>query len=172
MRAKFEVMRSAYYYYLCFGGALEHGQRVYASAHALGPFCGFFPEDLPDREWWHGPLLPLLFVFWCVLLAYGCARSCAYLCAGKKQWKDGVDVIPPKMSFIRACRGGSYANNLLKSVFFLFTIVLPLSLISVVRFIYICLLFTVVCVRSPFSCFCVGVCLPLIYLSFYSQNSS
>lgn len=43
---------------------------------------------------------------------------------------------------IRACRGGSYANNLFfKLFFYLFTIVLLLSLILVVRFISICLLF-------------------------------
>lgn len=107
------------------------------------------------------------FVYWCV-----CAFVCAYICVCvlEKQWAS-TRIRPRKSFFIRACRGGSYANNLKILLYLLLFFFTSKSNISSAFHMFVYFL-SVVFVRSPFGCFCVGVCLPLIYLSFYSQNSS
>lgn len=67
-------------------------------AGALGTFCGF-PRMVAR---------PSLFVLWCVCVF---VRVRVHICV-LENCKMGDDAIPPKKSFVRACRGGSYANNL------------------------------------------------------------
>lgn len=98
---------------------------------ALGTFCGSRTSSIsnpPSSECGGIPSSPYIGVRACV-----CARSCAYLCAGKKEKKWRWRRFRRKRSFTRACRGGSYANNLYRIFVFvyllLFTFFIPLSLI-------------------------------------------
>lgn len=119
--------------------------------------------DIPEK-WWHG-FTPLPSLLVCVRV-----RSCAYICVlEKRKWRRQI---PPKKVKPEHAVVVAMLIIYFFKLFFYLPLFYLLSLISVVRFICICLLFTVVFVRSPFCCFCVGVCLPLISLSFYSQNSS
>lgn len=79
------------------------------------------------RMWWH-PIFP---VYWCACVCL-CAFVCIFVCRKKKKkwrWRR----FRRKRSFTRACRGGSYANNLYRIFVFvyllLFTFFIPLSLI-------------------------------------------
>lgn len=138
-------------------------------AHVLGTFCGFPTSP----KWCGGTAFPLSLRV-CIGVCT-CAFVCIYLCAGTARNKMGDGEFRPEEGYTWACRGGSYANNLLLKLCFFFFIYygfISKSNISSAFHMYLFTLFTVVFVRSPISCFCGGALLPLIYLSFYSQNSS
>lgn len=98
-------------------------------------FLRFAPRHIlsPPTLRWHGPS-SLCVCSWCVRV---CARSCAYLCAGKRRNMLDDEAIPSGRSVFLYEHAVVVAMLIIffKSLFFLiFTIVLPLSLISVVRF--------------------------------------
>lgn len=139
-------------WFCTFGGALGTFRRF--------PDSSRHPRKMVARIYPPSPLS------WCV---YVCVRVHIFVCWKKRKWRRRIP--PKKVKPEHAVVVAMLIIYFFKTFFYLPLFYL-LSLISVVRFICICLLFTVVFVRSPFCCFCVGVCLPLISLSFYSQNSS
>lgn len=99
---------------------------------ALGTFRRFPDTSRHSRKWWHG--LPPTFS-WCV---YVCVRVHICVLENGKKWRRRI---PPKKFKSEHAVVVAMLIIYFFKLFYLFTIVLPLSLISVVRFICICLLF-------------------------------
>lgn len=130
---------------------------------ALGTFRRFPDTSRHSRKWWHG--LPPTFS-WCV---YVCVRVHICVLENGKKWRRRI---PPKKFKSEHAVVVAMLIIYFFKLFFIYHCFTSKSNISSAFHMYLFTFFMVVFVRSPFCCFCVGVCLPLIYLSFYSQNSS
>lgn len=120
MRSSFRIWGYVRHFFACLCARFRHFLRF--------PDVIYLQPTLFLRMWWH-PIFP---VYWCACVCL-CAFVCAYLCAGKRKKKWRWRRFRRKRSFTRACRGGSYANNLYRIFVFvyllLFTFFIPLSLI-------------------------------------------
>lgn len=98
-----------------------------------------------------------------------CAFVCIFVCWKIGKWRRRN---PPKKFKSEHAVVVAMLIIYFLNFFFIYHCFTSKSNISSAFHMYLFTFFMVVFVRSPFCCFCVGVCLPLIYLSFYSQNSS
>lgn len=137
------------------------GARVWCARQALSGGSPTLP-DIPENG---GTDFPPTFS-WCV---YVCVRVHICVLENGKKWRRRI---PPKKFKSEHAVVVAMLIIYFLNFFFIFHCFTSKSNISSAFHMYLFTFFMVVFVRFPFCCFCVGVCLPLIYLSFYSQNSS